>query len=95
MAHWRAILPSNRFMEISYEDLIANTESTTRELIAFLGGSSGDDACLRPEDNKRIVATPSSWQVRQPVYKSSVERWRKFEPWLGEPTRLSGPVPKT
>ena len=46
-------------------------------------GLDWNEACLQPERNERAVRTPSSWQVRQPVYKSSVERWRRYEPWLG------------
>ena len=42
-----------------------------------------DDACLRPESNPRAVKTPSKWQTRQPIYRTSVARWRRYEPWLG------------
>jgi hypothetical protein len=38
---------------------------------------------LRPESNPRAVNTPSKWQARQPIYRSSVARWRRYEPWLG------------
>jgi len=51
-------------------------------MVAFCG-LDWNEACLYPEDNERAVATPSVWQVRQPVYTGSVERWRKYEPWLG------------
>src|SRR5260370_39876983 len=44
----------------------------------------GVGACLRPETNRRPVKTASMWQARQPVYRTSVERWRRYEPWLGE-----------
>ena len=47
-----------------------------------LCGLDWNDACLRPEQNVRTVATPSLWQARQPVYRSSVARWRRYEPWL-------------
>jgi hypothetical protein len=82
MQHWRSVLPADRLFEVSYEELIANRESVTREMVSFCG-LEWDDACLRPEDNERAVATPSVWQVRQPVYSTSVERWRRYEPWLG------------
>jgi len=82
MEHWRSVLPPNRFYEVSYEELISNRETLTREMIAFLG-LEWDDACLHPEDNDRVVWTPSVWQVRQPVYTTSVARWQKYEPWLG------------
>ncbi len=83
MAHWRAVLPPNRFLEIDYESLVSNREETTRSMLDF-AGLSWEDQCLRPEDNSRLVLTPSAWQVRQPVYKTSVERWRRFEPFLGD-----------
>ena len=83
MAHWRAVLPPERFLEVDYERLVTDREAETKRLIAFLG-LEWDDACLAPERNERLVATASQWQVRQPVYTSSVERWRRYEPWLGE-----------
>ncbi|HEY5301054.1 MAG TPA: sulfotransferase [Acetobacteraceae bacterium] len=81
--HWRAVLPADRFLEVEYERLIAEPEAESRRLIAFTG-LDWDDACLRPERNNRNVRTASAWQARQPVYASSVERWRHYEPWLGE-----------
>jgi hypothetical protein len=47
-------------------------------------GLAWDDACLCPELNPRAVKTPSKWQARQPIYRKSVERWRRYEPWLGQ-----------
>ena len=46
-------------------------------------GLAWHDSCLRPESNPRAVKTPSKWQTRQPIYGTSVERWRRYEPWLG------------
>ena len=82
MAHWRAVLPSDRFAEVHYERLVADRESETRRLIAFVG-LDWNDACLAPEKNERVIKTASLWQARQPVYGTSVERWRRYEPWLG------------
>jgi hypothetical protein len=87
MAHWRAALPSDRLLEVEYESLIADRESLTRRMIAFCG-LAWDDACLAPESNQRLVRTASVWQARQPVYSTSVERWRRYEPWLGELVQL-------
>jgi tetratricopeptide (TPR) repeat protein len=81
--HWRGALPANRFVEVEYEKLVSDREAETRRLIAFCG-LEWDDACLQPQRNERAVNTASLWQARQPVYTSSVERWRRFEPWLGE-----------
>lgn len=83
MEHWRRTLPPDCFLEVDYEELISNREDVTRRMIDF-AGLEWDDRCLRHESNKHRVSTPSLWQVRQPIYKTSVERWRKFEPWLGE-----------
>lgn len=90
MAHWRRVLPADRFLEIDYETLIADREATTRRIIGFLG-LPWDDACFTPERNTRQVKTASLWQARQPVYTSSVERWRRYEPWLGELRQLLTP----
>jgi hypothetical protein len=82
MDHWRAVLPIDRFIEVDYESLTADLENQARRLIAFCG-LEWDAACLRPEQNSRTVQTASKWQARQPIYRSSVERWRSYEPWLG------------
>lgn len=80
--HWRRVLPADRFIEIKYEDLTREPEPVIRRIIGSCG-LEWDDACLRPERNPRAVKTPSKWQTRQPIYRSSVERWRRYEPWLG------------
>jgi hypothetical protein len=87
MAHWREVLPPARLFEVDYETLVSNPEPQTRQLVAACG-LEWDDACLSPHLNKRSVTTASLWQARQPIYKSSVERWRRYEPWLGELRRL-------
>jgi tetratricopeptide (TPR) repeat protein len=91
MAHWRSFLPADRFTEVDYATLIADSEAETRRLIAFCG-LEWDDACLFPERNGRSVRTVSAWQVRQPVYRTSIDRWRRYEPWLGELRELLPPV---
>ena len=83
MAHWRSVLPTGTLLEQRYEDLTADPEPRSRELIAFCG-LDWDPTCLRPEANQRTVHTASIFQARQPIYRSSVERWRRYEPWLGE-----------
>jgi hypothetical protein len=82
MAHWRAVLPAERFLEVEYRDLVEKTEPTTRKLLEFCG-LEWDEACLKPEENQREIRTASLWQARQPVYKSSLDRWKHYEPWLG------------
>ena len=90
MRHWREVLPADRFLEVDYEALVSDREAQTRRLIAFCG-LQWDDACLQPERNQRAVRTASVWQARQPVYRTSVERWRNYEPWLGALAELLPP----
>jgi len=80
--HWRSVLPADRFLDVDYEDLTRAPEPVIRRIIAACG-LAWHDACLRPESNPRAVKTPSKWQTRQPIYRTSVERWRRYEPWLG------------
>jgi tetratricopeptide (TPR) repeat protein len=80
--HWRSVLPADRFIEVDYEDLTREPEPVIRQIIAACG-LAWHDACLRPECNPRPVKTPSKWQTRQPIYRTSVARWRRYEPWLG------------
>ena len=80
--HWRSVLPPDRFIELDYEDLTHAPEPLIRRIIAA-SGLAWHDACLRPESNPRAVNTPSKWQARQPIYRTSVARWRRYEPWLG------------
>ena len=80
--HWRRVLPTDRFLEVDYEELTREPEPIIRRMIGACG-LAWDDACLRPETNPRAVKTPSKWQTRQKIYRSSVARWRRYEPWLG------------
>jgi len=80
--HWRSVLPADRFIEVEYEELTRTPEPVIRRIIQACG-LAWHDACLRPELNPRAVRTPSKWQTRQPIYCSSVARWRRYEPWLG------------
>jgi tetratricopeptide (TPR) repeat protein len=83
MAHWRQVLPPDRLIDVDYEVLVADPEPQARRLIAACG-LEWNEACLAPHRNARTIKTASLWQARQPVYKTSVERWRRYEPWLGE-----------
>ncbi len=80
--HWRRVLPADRFLEIDYEELTRTPEPVIRRIVAGCG-LAWNDACLSPERNPRAVRTPSKWQTRQPIYRGSVERWRRYEPFLG------------
>lgn len=76
MAHWRAVLPVE-VLDVRYEDLIADQEAQSRRIIAHCG-LEWDDACLNYHKNERAVHTASLWQVRQPIYASSVGKWRNY-----------------
>jgi tetratricopeptide (TPR) repeat protein len=80
--HWRSVLPADRFIEVDYQNLTSAPDPVIRRIIAACG-LAWNDACLRPESNPRAVKTPSKWQTRQPIYRTSVARWRRYEPWLG------------
>lgn len=82
MQHWRNVLPAGSFLEVQYESIVAEQEIQSRRIIDFCG-LDWNDACLDFYKNKRTIGTASKTQVRQPVYKSSVERWRSYEKFLG------------
>lgn len=77
MTHWRNVLPSNRFMEVQYEDIVFDQENQTRRLLDFCG-LDWEEACMRFHENTAPVATASSVQVRQPLYSGSIGRWKKY-----------------
>ncbi len=87
MAHWRKVLPPEQLLEVDYEHTVANHEEATRRVIAFCD-LEWEDSCLKHEENTRVVNTASKWQARQPIYATSVERWRRYEPWLGAFAKL-------
>ncbi len=80
MAHWCQVLPVPVF-QLAYEELTADLEGTSRRLLAFCG-LDWDERCLRFHETQRIVRTSSLLQVRQPVYRSSVGKWRRYEAYL-------------
>lgn len=81
MDHWTKILP-NPILTVNYEEVVADTEGQARHIIDFLG-LEWDAACLSFQDNDTQVRTLSNWQVRQPIYSTSVQRWRRYDEHLG------------
>lgn len=79
MDHWRKVLPPGRMLEIDYEDTVADLERQARKLVDFVG-MEWDDACLSFHESKRAVITASHDQVRRPIYKTSVGRWKRYGP---------------
>lgn len=90
--HWRKVLGPNGFIDVDYELLVQNQEDVSRKVVEYCG-LEWEDACLSPQEGDRRVITFSKWQVRQPVYTTSVERWRNYEPWLGVFRELLDDVP--
>jgi tetratricopeptide (TPR) repeat protein len=81
MAHWRSVLPAERFIEVDYESVVDDFEGEARRLIAFLG-LPWDGACLNFHENRRVVRTASVNQVRQPIYRTSKGRWTSYAAYL-------------
>lgn len=81
MTHWRAVLPLS-MLDVRYEDLVADQETVSRRMVEFCG-LDWDASCLRYYETRRTVRSASLWQVRQPVYTSSIGRWRRYEAHLG------------
>ncbi len=80
MAHWRSLdLPG--LCEVQYEALVENPQRECRRLLDHLG-LEWDGACLAPERNRRAVLTPTASQIRRPVHRGAVGRWRRFEAQL-------------
>jgi hypothetical protein len=82
MGHWREVLPEGIMLEVQYEDVVGDLENQARRIIAHCG-LEWDDACLSFYKTERSVRTASATQVRQPIYQSSIGRWRLHEEELG------------
>jgi tetratricopeptide (TPR) repeat protein len=89
MAHWQRVLPG-RVVDLVYERLVAEPEKEVRGLLEACG-LPWEDACLRFYENKRPVQTSSLTQVRQPIYRSALNRWRRYEKHLGPLLDALGP----
>ena len=81
MDHWRSVL-EYPMLEVDYEELVADPETSSRRLIEFCG-LPWDDQCLQFHDNDRLVMTASADQVRRPIYKTSIQRWKNYQAFLG------------
>jgi hypothetical protein len=80
MEHWREVLPAP-LLEVDYEETVADLGSVARKLVAWCG-LGWEPACLEFQQARRPVRTASAVQVRQPVFKTSVGRWKHYEPSL-------------
>ena len=86
MEHWRSVLPVPCF-DLQYEDLVEKPEPTVRELLKFLK-LEWNDQVLAFHKTERAVKTASVWQVRQPLYKTSQARWKRYAGYLEPLTKV-------
>ena len=80
MDHWDSVLPG-KVLRVQYEDVVADIESQVRRILEFCG-LEYESACIDFHRTERSVRTPSSEQVRQPIFTSGLEYWQNYEPWL-------------
>jgi tetratricopeptide (TPR) repeat protein len=82
MKHWHEVLPG-QVLDVHYEDTVADLEGQVRRILEHCG-LPFEESCLRFYENTRAVKTASSEQVRQPIYRDAVGRWRRYEPHINE-----------
>ena len=78
MSHWRSVLPPGALVDVSYEEVVDDLEGQARRLIDYCG-LPWDDRCLTFHRTSRAVKTASAVQVRKPLFRSSLQRWRRYE----------------
>jgi tetratricopeptide (TPR) repeat protein len=81
MEHWDRALPG-RVLRVQHEDIIEDLEGGVRRMLDYCG-LPFEPACVEFHKTRRAVRTPSSEQVRQPIFRDGLDQWRKYEPWLG------------
>jgi tetratricopeptide (TPR) repeat protein len=81
MRHWDAVLPG-RVLRVSYDDLVEDLDGNVRRIVGFCG-LEFEPPCVEFYKTERNVRTPSSEQVRQPIFREGLQQWRNYEPWLG------------
>jgi len=81
MRHWDAVLPG-QVLRVYYEDLVENLETNVRRILEFCG-LEFESGCVEFYKTQRTVRTPSSEQVRQPIFRVGLDQWRNYDPWLG------------
>jgi len=86
MRHWDAVLPG-RILRVQHEDVVADLEGSVRRLLDHCG-LPFEPACLAFHKTRRSVRTPSSEQVRQPIFRDGLDQWKQYEAWLG-PLKLA------
>ena len=82
MEHWNQVLP-NQILSIKYEDLVNDFENSVNKILNYCN-LDFEDECLSFYKNKRSVRTPSSEQVRQPIYRKGLDYWKNYDAYLGD-----------
>jgi len=82
MTHWRNVLPAGTILVVPYAELVSDPELRTRRILDFVG-LQWHRNCLEFHASKRPVTTASNWQVRQEIYRHSLERWRNYARFIG------------
>lgn len=90
MQHWHEVLPID-ILDLHYEEMVDDTQGQVRALLDHCG-LPWEDACLDFHRTDRGVRTPSRWQVRQPIYRGSVQRWRNYEQELAPLREILAPI---
>ena len=80
MRHWDAVLP-RRVLRVHYEDVVDNLEGNVRRILEFCA-LEFERTCVEFHKTQRSVRTPSSEQVRQPIFREGLDQWRNYDPWL-------------
>ncbi len=86
MRHWDQALPG-RVLRVHHEDVVDDLEASVRRILDYCG-LPFEPGCVDFHKTRRSVRTPSSEQVRQPIFRDGLDQWRKYEPWL-EPLRTA------
>ena len=81
MDHWNKVLPG-KILRVQYEDVVADLEKEVIKILDYCD-LPFEKNCINFHQTERNIRTPSSEQVRQPIYKSGLEQWKNYEPWLG------------
>lgn len=82
MDHWHSVLPGE-ILTVQHEEVLDDLEAQVKRILAFCG-LTFEEACLAFHKTKRVIKTPSSEQVRQPIYKTGMGQWKPFESYLDE-----------
>ena len=93
MAHWDKVLPG-QILRVQHEDVLDDLEGQVRRILDYCG-LAFDERCLSFYNTKRVIKTPSSEQVRQPIYRSAMDQWRHYQAYLGPLFEALGRAPDT